>query len=75
MAQISPSALENKTLSLGPFVGDITRSSVKIWLNILEAAVDDQDIHVTLEPAEQGPRNEAERFEERSEARTSGRQR
>ena len=63
MAQISPSALENKTLSLGPFVGDITRSSVKIWLNILEAAVDDQDIHVTLEAAEQAPRNEAERFE------------
>ena len=63
MAQISPSALENKTLSLGPFVGDITRSSVKIWLNILEAAVDDQDIHVTLAAAEQGPRNEAERFE------------
>lgn len=63
MAQISPSALENKTLSLGPFVGDITRSSVKIWLNILEAAVDNQDIHVTLEAAEQGPRNEAERFE------------
>jgi hypothetical protein len=62
VAQISPGALENKTLYLGPFVGDITRSSVKIWLNILEAALDDQNIHVTLEAAEQGPRNEAERF-------------
>jgi hypothetical protein len=39
---------ETKTLFLGPFVGDITRSSVKIWLNIQEAAAADQIIYVTL---------------------------
>lgn len=70
MGEISPnvsetrtSASETKTLSLGPFVGDVTRSSVKIWLNILEAAAEDENIYVTLEAAAQGPRNEAERFE------------
>ena len=70
MAQISPSASETetimakpKTLFLGPFVGDITRSSVKIWLNIQEATAEDQNIYVTLEAAEQGPGNEAERLE------------
>jgi hypothetical protein len=70
VAQISPSASENKTiltkpktLFLGPFVGDITRSSVKLWLNIQEAAAEDQNIHVTLEAAEQGPRDDAQRLE------------
>jgi len=70
VAQISPSVSETKTsasktktLFLGPFVGDITLSSVKIWLNIREAAAEDQNIYVTLEAAEQGPRNEVERLE------------
>ena len=60
MAQISPSVSKTKTLFLGPFVGDITRSSVKIWLNIQEAAAADQNIYVTLEAVKQGPRDEAE---------------
>ncbi len=62
MAQISPSVPQTKTLFLGPFVGDITRSSVKIWLNIQEAAAYDQNIYVTLEAVKQGPGNEAERL-------------
>ena len=62
MAQISPSISETKTLFLGPFVGDITRSSVKIWLNVQEAAAADQNIYVTLEAVKQGPRNEGERL-------------
>jgi len=70
VAQISPSASETKTivaktktLFLGPFVGNITHSSVKIWLNLQEAAAEDQNVYVTLEAAEQGPENEAERLE------------
>jgi hypothetical protein len=61
VAQISPVSAETKTLFLGPFVGDITDSSVKIWLNIREAALEDQNIYVTLQPLKQAPRNEAER--------------
>jgi hypothetical protein len=63
VAQISPISSESKTLFLGPFVGGITDSSVKIWLNIQEATTGDQNIYVTLKPVKQGPRNEAERFE------------
>lgn len=63
MDHISPTSSETKTLFLGPFVGDITKSSVKIWLNIKEAAAKDQDIYVTLEPVKQGPRDEQERIE------------
>jgi hypothetical protein len=69
VAQISPGASETKTsgpqtktLFLGPFVGDITGSSVKIWLNIQEAATDDLSIYVTLEAVKQGPANEEERL-------------
>jgi hypothetical protein len=47
-------------LVLGPFVGDITHSSVKLWLNI-EAADVDKDVFVTLKLLEQGPRSEAEK--------------
>jgi len=53
VTQISPSVPQTKTLFLGPFVGDITRSSVKIWLNIQEAAAEDQNIYVTLEAVKQ----------------------
>ena len=63
MAQISPTSSEATTLFLGPFVGDITRSSVKIWLNIQEAVAADKNIYVILEPVTQGPINEAERAE------------
>ena len=60
---VSETKTSSKTLFLGPFVGDITSSSVKLWLNIQEAAAEDQNIYVTLEAAEQGPGNEAERLE------------
>ena len=51
---VSETKTSSKTLFLGPFVGDITSSSVKLWLNIQEAAAEDQNIYVTLEAAEQG---------------------
>ena len=63
-SETKTSVSETKTLFLGPFVGDITRSSVKIWLNIQSAAAKDQDIYVTLEAVKQGPRNDAERLRE-----------
>ena len=43
---------------MGPFVGDITASSVKIWLNV-EAGDADKNVFVTLSLLEQGPKSEA----------------
>src|SRR6266404_3215243 len=45
---------------MGPFVGAITASSVKIWLNV--ATVDaDTNVFVTLKPLARGPKSEAEK--------------
>ncbi len=41
-------------LSLGPFVGDITESSVKIWINV-EAEDHDKTVYVTLKRVEKAP--------------------
>ena len=60
MAQISPSPSETPTLFLGPFVGDITHSSVRIWLNV-EVSDGDKEVFVTLKQLEQGPKSEAEK--------------
>lgn len=43
---------------MGPFVGSITASSVKIWLNVGVADAD-PNVFVTLKLLEQGPKSEA----------------
>jgi len=45
---------------MGPFVGDITASSVKIWLNV-DAADGDTNVFVTLTLLKQGPKSETEK--------------
>jgi hypothetical protein len=50
---------EDVTL-LGPFVGYITYSSVKLWLYLQTEGVD-KDVFVTLKLLERGPKNEAMR--------------
>ena len=50
----------NATTIIGPFVGSITASSVKIWLNV-EVGDADKNIFVTLKLLEQGPKSEAEK--------------
>ena len=44
---------------MGPFVGDITASSVKIWLNVVAAV--DTDVFVTLKLLKHGPKSEADK--------------
>lgn len=50
----------NATTIMGPFVGSITASSVKIWLN-LGVADADTNVFVTLKLLEQAPKSEAEK--------------
>jgi phosphodiesterase/alkaline phosphatase D-like protein len=60
MAHTLTSSQTITKLVLGPFVGDITHSSVKLWLNV---RTDDggKNVFVTLKLLEQGPRSEAEK--------------
>jgi len=44
---------------MGPFVGSITASSVKIWLNVGVSA--DQNVFVTLKLLARGPKSEADK--------------
>jgi len=48
----------NALTIMGPFVGAITASSVKIWLNV-GAAAPDTNVFVTLKLLKQGPKSEA----------------
>ncbi|MGZ8846179.1 MAG: hypothetical protein ACXW3C_06920 [Pyrinomonadaceae bacterium] len=48
------------TTLIGPFVGSITSSGVKIWLNV-EVGDADRNVFVTLKLLEQGPKSEAEK--------------
>jgi len=54
----TPQTPKDGTLLLGPFVGNITHSSVKIWLTV-EAGDADKNVFVTLKLEEQGPKSEA----------------
>jgi hypothetical protein len=51
---------DKATNLLGPFVGSITASGVKIWLNVGDADVD-RDIFVTLKLLVRGPKSEADK--------------
>jgi len=53
----TPQTPKEGTLLLGPFVGNITHSSVKIWLNV-QAADSDRDVFVTLEFIDQYSKSE-----------------
>jgi phosphodiesterase/alkaline phosphatase D-like protein len=50
MAQTSPNTPAPTQISLGPFIGDITSSSVKLWLSV-DSDVD-KDVFVTVRPVE-----------------------
>lgn len=72
MAETSP-ASQQLSLVLGPFVGNITDSSVRIWLNVeakhanveageansVEADREDKKVFVTLKHLKSGPKSEA----------------
>ena len=62
MAEASPSSQEPTTLVLGPFVGNITHSSVRIWLNV-EVGDADKNVFVTLKLLKRGPESEAAKKE------------
>ena len=51
---------DKMTILMGPFVGGITASSVKIWLNV-EVGDADKSVFVTVKLLEQGPKSEAEK--------------
>lgn len=51
---------DNMTTLMGPFVGSIAASSVKIWLNV-EVGDADKSVFVTLKLLEQGPKSEADK--------------
>lgn len=53
----TPQTPKEGTLLLGPFVGNITESSVRLWLNV-QAADSDRDVFVTLEFIEQYSKSE-----------------
>jgi len=54
----TPQTPKEATLLLGPFVGDITESSVRIWLTV-DPGDADKIVFVTLKLLEQGPKSEA----------------
>jgi hypothetical protein len=54
----TPQTSKEGTILLGPFVGNITASSVKLWLTV-EVGDADQNVFVTLKLLEQGPKSEA----------------
>jgi len=54
----TPETPKKGTLLLGPFVGNITHSSVKLWLNV-QAFDTDEFVFATLKLLEQGPTSEA----------------
>lgn len=58
MAEPSLAPEKSTTLVLGPFVGNITHSSVRIWLNV-EVAEADKNVFVTLKHVKRGPKSEA----------------
>jgi phosphodiesterase/alkaline phosphatase D-like protein len=58
MAEPSPPSEKLTTLLLGPFVGNITHSSVRIWLNV-EVDDADKNVFVTLKHRRRGPKSEA----------------
>jgi len=58
MAETSPPPQAPGEIVLGPFVGNITASSVRIWLNV-EAGNADQNVFVTLKHLKRGPASEA----------------
>ncbi|HWN09638.1 MAG TPA: alkaline phosphatase D family protein [Pyrinomonadaceae bacterium] len=58
MVETSLTSQEKTTLALGPFVGEIGHSSVKLWLTV-EAGDADKNVFVTLKLLEQGPKSEA----------------
>lgn len=58
MAETSPSSQKPTSLVLGPFVGDVTHSSVKIWLNV-EVGDADKNVFVTLKHLKRAPKSEA----------------
>lgn len=57
MAASSPLS-QKLSLVLGPFVGNITHSSVRIWLNV-EAGDSDKNVFVTLKHLMRAPKSEA----------------
>jgi hypothetical protein len=60
MSEASPSPHKPTTLVLGPFVGNITRSSVRIWLNV-EVGDSDKNVFVTLKLRKVAPPSDAAR--------------
>jgi hypothetical protein len=60
MAETSPPAQKPTSIVLGPFVGNITDSTVRIWLNV-EVGDADKNVFVTLKHSKRGPKSEAAR--------------
>lgn len=58
MAETSTISHTDIQLALGPFVGNITHSSVKLWLSL--GSGDDKEIFVTLKRLAYGPQSESE---------------
>jgi hypothetical protein len=58
MTETSASSQEPTSIVLGPFVGNITHSSVRIWLNV-EVGDADKNIFVTLKHLKRAPESEA----------------
>jgi hypothetical protein len=59
MAETSTTVQAGTKLVLGPFIGDITHSSVKLWLS-LGPGDGDKEVFVTLRRRAYGPQSEAE---------------
>lgn len=62
MAETSPSTQERTTIALGPFVGNITHSSVRIWLNV-EVGDADKNVFVSLKHLRRAPESEAAKID------------
>jgi hypothetical protein len=58
MAETSTTSHTDIKLALGPFVGNITHSSVKLWLSL--GSGDDKEVFVTLKQLAYGPQSESE---------------
>lgn len=66
MAQTSTPSTRPTTLSLGPFVGNITHSSVKLWLSVDDVDAD-SDVFVTLRFIEQYSKSEVSQLQAKAQ--------